>query len=874
MHSHSVAASVVTRDATSQGLTYAVAIGLGLSFSVFLLFLAWQNAFEAQKKEFTFESVLLREAVTVGVTAADDVTGSLASLLSSIGLSNRESFRVFVDASFKRHPYIGSVSYYPSLAALGVPNGQTVTGAASDFLAPMHIARDGGQRPPMEIDLVSDPRTSDAVQAALDSGHAIPSRPSSAKADLAGYVLLKTVSLHASPISPSMDPRDRGDPRVGLLVVAITADRLFRQASLSSDLRVSLYTESQGINGRQSVFSKRPDVQGGRPDWKIAMLSDETSTQFPHYSTKMIVEKPVYWGDLDKGLIYTAAVLGVGMSLLLAALARAKGVQARDLRERTREIERQVQRQTKELAVTRDQAVEASRVKSEFLASMSHEIRTPLNAIIGMAELLNDTKLSQVQRKYVGIFKKAGEALQSLVNDILDFSKIEAGQLELEDTSFNLRELIEGAVDIYALRADEKGIELLSHVAPDVPVQVSGDPGRLRQVVLNLLGNAIKFTEAGEIVVSLSCDPGNPGRIRFSVRDTGIGIPKDKLDMIFGSFSQLDSSTTRKYGGTGLGLAISKRLVVLMDGWIQVDSQLGRGSTFSFSIKLGRAPEPEPRGPGLEVDVTGKRILVIDDNATNRLILREMLKGHGALVSEAVDGPGALEAFRGARAKGATFELVITDCRMPGMDGFQVAEAIRAAGGEVDTVLMLTSSSLTDDMVKAQAIGMGAYLVKPVKSAELMRAVNQALSARPWAEHEPWDKTGEHTRPHQLSPILLVEDNEDNRLLVRAYLKRVPYEIDEAENGEIAVAKFKERRYSLVLMDVQMPIMDGHTATRAIRRWENEEGRPATPIIALTAHAIKEEMEKSKAAGCTTHLTKPIKKDTLLLALEPYLLLR
>jgi len=336
----------------------------------------------------------------------------------------------------------------------------------------------------------------------------------------------------------------------------------------------------------------------------------------------------------------------------------------------------------------------------------------------------------------------------------------------------------------------------------------------------------------------------------------------------------LDSSTTRKYGGTGLGLAISKRLVVLMDGWIHVDSQLGRGSTFSFSIKLGRAPQPEPRGPGLEVDVTGKRILVIDDNATNRLILREMLKGHGALVSEAGDGPAALEAFRGARAKGATFELVITDCRMPGMDGFQVAEAIRAAGGEVDTVLMLTSSSLTDDMVKAQAIGMGAYLVKPVKSAELMRAVNQALSARPWAEHEPWDKTGEHTRPHQLSPILLVEDNEDNRLLVRAYLKRVPYEIDEAENGEIAVAKFKERRYSLVLMDVQMPIMDGHAATRAIRRWENEEGRPGTPIIALTAHAIKEEMDKSKAAGCTTHLTKPIKKDTLLLALEPYLLLR
>lgn len=276
----------------------------------------------------------------------------------------------------------------------------------------------------------------------------------------------------------------------------------------------------------------------------------------------------------------------------------------------------------------------------------------------------------------------------------------------------------------------------------------------------------------------------------------------------------------------------------------------------------------------MEVDVTGKRILVIDDNATNRLILRETLKGHGALVSEAVDGLAALEAFRRAHAKGATFELVITDCRMPGMDGFEVAEAIRAAGGEVDTVLMLTSSSLTDGMVKAQAIGMGAYLVKPVKSAELMRAVNQALLARPWAEQEPWDKTGEHSRPHQLSPILLVEDNEDNRLLVRAYLKRVPYEIDEAENGEIAVAKFKERRYSLVLMDVQMPIMDGHAATRAIRRWEAEEGWSATPIIALTAHAIKEEMDKSKAAGCTTHLTKPIQKDTLLQALEPYLLLR
>ncbi|MGE0385614.1 MAG: response regulator [Gammaproteobacteria bacterium] len=523
-------------------------------------------------------------------------------------------------------------------------------------------------------------------------------------------------------------------------------------------------------------------------------------------------------------------------------------------------IEAQVQRQTRELAEARDQALQASRVKSDFLASMSHEIRTPLNAIIGMADLLSETRLDFDQEKYVSVFRKAGEALLSLVNDILDLSKIEAGQLELESIAFDPRELIEAAVEIYAHRGAEKGVELICLVAPAVPAMLVGDPARLRQVVLNLIGNAIKFTERGEIVVRMAPadEPEVPGRVLISVTDTGIGIPQDKQDAIFSSFTQVDSSTTRKYGGTGLGLAISRRLVEMMHGRIWVESELGRGSCFNVVVQCGVGDVT--RG-AVAQDLRGLRILAVDDIDTNRMVLQQTLSSLGAEVVLAQDAAVALHAFAQARDAGRAFDLVLTDYRMPGMDGFEFAGALAAAGGDVKTVVMLTSANLAQDISRARDMGLGGYLVKPIKRMDLLRAIHAVLAV-------PAQDVGAVARApvgqQAQARILLVEDNADNRLLINAYLKNEPYRIDTAEHGAQAVEMFIADPYSLVLMDVQMPVMDGHEATRAIRAWEREAGRAPVPIIALTAHATREEMEKSLAAGCSSHLTKPIKKSVLL----------
>ena len=591
----------------------------------------------------------------------------------------------------------------------------------------------------------------------------------------------------------------------------------------------------------------------------------------------MIANKALYWGDLGKALLFTALVLGVGVTLLLIALARAKELQARELLARNIVIEDQVTRQTYELAEARDQALEASRVKSDFLASMSHEIRTPLNAIIGMAELLSDTKLSGDQVKFVSVFKNAGEALLSLVNDILDLSKIEAGQLILENIEFDVRDIVEQSADIYALKTDAKNIELSSHIAPSVPPNVTGDPSRLRQIILNLIGNAIKFTEAGEIVVRVACNEVNESKAKllFSVSDTGIGIPRDKLESIFSSFTQVDSSTTRKYGGTGLGLTISQKLVEKMNGRIWVESEEGLGSTFKFEIETTIAVASNKDSleqPNLQNDT----VLVIDDNQTNRLILKETITSVGGSVCEAADGESALQLIAERSTRGEVFDLILCDVQMPGMDGFEVAAKIVEHGGAGSTVMMLSSANLGQDLKRAEQLGLGGYLVKPVKRGDLFKSINQLRKTQNDPQETPAGIASGDSKPNEdvtaEKRILLVEDNPDNRMLIAAYLKKQPYQIDEAEHGQQAVEMFQAGRYDLVLMDVQMPILDGHAATRAIREFEStSEDRRSTPIIALTAHAIKEEQDKSLAAGCNAHLTKPIKKQTLINALGEFL---
>jgi PAS domain S-box-containing protein len=637
-----------------------------------------------------------------------------------------------------------------------------------------------------------------------------------------------------------------------LKICGITRDQvekdagIFKRMSHPDDQVLQRQLEAEMIEGRRNSFwmEKRYLRPNGRTIW-VAFESQ--------------------WHKLPDGAEESLSTL--------VDLTERKEAEA-ELQLTNRHLE-DVTARAKEMAA---EATMANAAKSEFLANMSHEIRTPMNGVIGMTGLLLDTDLNEDQRRFANIVRSSGEALLALLNDILDFSKVEAGKLSLEMLDFDLRALLEDVAAMLALRAHDKGLEFICSAAPDVPILLRGDAGRLRQVLLNLTGNALKFTEKGEIAVrtSLISENENEVVLRFSIRDTGIGIPANKQATLFQKFTQVDASTTRKYGGTGLGLAISKQLAELMGGQIGLTSSPGQGSEFWFTVRLGRQPEGAQPADSLPLaDIRAAHVLIVDDNATNCGVLMAQLATWGVRAEEVRDGPAALQVLRQARGLGDPFHVAILDMQMPGMDGVALAQAIKADEGLNDTrLILMTSLGHREDVGRMEEVGFAAYLIKPVRQSEVCTCLSAVLTdqsaARP-ARPIITSATGRETVNRfaaRKARILIAEDNITNQFVALAILKVMGMRADVVANGAEAVRALETLPYDLVLMDAQMPELDGLEATVQIRSPNSRALNPRVPIIAMTANAMQGDREKCLAAGMDDYVSKPVSPQALAIVLD------